>query len=372
MKSHNVLIIPKFRLLIRTTIGIFLVLLIFTAWKTISVAPIIIPVQPFLVKAQFNENDWDCLPNLDELSWPELKAAPFPAGRRFANGTIKPLPPALNPVMSKAQFTLSKHLLAKFSELMFQNDLGDRFFLNGGTLVGSFQHHDIIPWDDDVDVLVDVTVRPTVQRILQVLSPNYQVTVQGVRDKFYTKLLNESDDDMDIELSRKSSQYVWGWPYLDIGYFEHNETHLWDISSQKAPNQLIDSTIVFPLVFRPLGKNWYPAPFNTLAYLRHVYGNSGGCAVFGYSHIIEGSGPSGRAPCWSLGKKYAFVQHLLADSRYFIIDDSTWKQTMVVVEESLVYRTHRGPLVIHSLRLPTILETTEVNTYGFADPPVFH
>ncbi|THD19353.1 Lipopolysaccharide choline [Fasciola hepatica] len=366
-KFANVATIPRSKVIIRTTIGFFLVLLAYSIWNNKLKTQTVIPVEPFVVRAKRQANQWSALPNLQQLDWPIAEVAQYPSGRRFPNGTVKPLPPALSPVVSKAQLKLTKHLLKTFSDLMFQHGMGDRFMLNGGTLVGSFQHHDIVPWDDDVDVLADVNVRPSIQRILQQLTPEYQVTIQGVRDKLYTKFLSQQDDELDRPLSRKASRFPWGWPYLDIGYFRENDTHLWDISTSPRPTRGILKKIIFPLVFRPLGKHWYPAPFDTLSYMRRVYGKSGGCAVFGYSHILEGRGPSGRTSCWSLGRRYAFVQRTLADPEKFIIADPQWARTMVVVEESLVYRTNRAPLVLHTIQIPSLVGSTEVNTYSFVD-----
>ena len=44
-------------------------------------------------------------------------------------------------------------MLGVFSQVMQSNNV--RYFMYSGTLLGSWRHHGFIPWDDDVDVIVD-------------------------------------------------------------------------------------------------------------------------------------------------------------------------------------------------------------------------
>ncbi|VDP85530.1 unnamed protein product [Echinostoma caproni] len=115
---------------------------------------------------------------------------------------------------------------------MFDNGLGDKFVLYSGTLIESYRHHHIIPWDDDLNVLVGVTVKSNLQTLLEQLSPEYQLRKQHYRDKFpttkqknhnkfytFTDLVFDTDSS-DLLLSHCVSVSPLGWPNLDIGYYQ--------------------------------------------------------------------------------------------------------------------------------------------------------
>ncbi len=48
------------------------------------------------------------------------------------------------------------NFLAQFENFIIRLDLQDQWFMVAGTLIGSGRHHDIIPWDDDLDIAVNV------------------------------------------------------------------------------------------------------------------------------------------------------------------------------------------------------------------------
>ncbi|VDN42344.1 unnamed protein product [Dibothriocephalus latus] len=112
-----------------------------------------------------------------------------------------------------------------FVDAMEELGLSDKWMIYAGSLVGSFRHHDITPWDDDLDVLVDFAVRPLMVEKLRTLAPEIIIGEAGLRDKLYTKYIEPSNISQDVEGSRKLSSYDWGWPCVDIRYFLSNSTH---------------------------------------------------------------------------------------------------------------------------------------------------
>ena len=59
-------------------------------------------------------------------------------------------------------------ILKKLDSFCKKNNLD--YFLAGGTLLGAVRHHDYIPWDDDIDVLMP---RPSYDKMLE-LAPSFE------------------------------------------------------------------------------------------------------------------------------------------------------------------------------------------------------
>ena len=66
-------------------------------------------------------------------------------------------------------------LLEVFQRTMTSHNL--TFFLQGGTLIGSWRHHGFIPWDDDIDVFMDVEDKP---RLKVIVMPRKQIHIRYV------------------------------------------------------------------------------------------------------------------------------------------------------------------------------------------------
>ncbi|KAL3313298.1 hypothetical protein Ciccas_008100 [Cichlidogyrus casuarinus] len=234
----------------------------------------------------------------------------------------------------------------------YRKSLGLCLIATGGSALGSFRHHDFIPWDDDFDLGLNKSCEGEFVQVLESLQPEL-----AFRRWAGWKIKVFRADGMQTNIGN----YSWNWPYIDIALFETNATHRTEIPTSYNRQYSYPLSGVFPLLYRPFGRLWLPTPFNIHENLIVDYGPTDQCYMSGYSHILEGAGVSGKQPCRSLASKYAFVRRTLVGP----IEGAEPK--LVWVKETLFLATDNDSSsfkAIHSLILPAHIATVTVEPFS--------
>ena len=138
------------------------------------------------------------------------------------------------------------------------------------TLLGSYRHHDLIPWEDGAELFVDKRHRTKLHQQLV----NHTNSMYGL----YTgeegwKLYN-------LNNSTPVADKPWKWPYLDISFYRMNESHVWD---EQYKSFTIPKLWLLPPHTRQLGTLFVPGPRNSFQVLTMLYGK-GECQTQSWSH----------------------------------------------------------------------------------------
>ena len=196
------------------------------------------------------------------------------------------------PMINAGQYLLMIELWDKFTDVCSQS--GISYILYGGTLLGSYRHHGFVPWDDDIDVIVK---KSDIVKLELILSRVYGFGTQRVKHclKFF-QLQNDNASP---------------WPYVDIFFYEENQTHLWDAG---WPYNFIiwEKEKYFPIKYRPLEDKFHPVP-NDVEYALKREGKNdiNLCETNSFNHIKEYVITNKKiVNCNEISELYPFVKYL--------------------------------------------------------------
>lgn len=233
---------------------------------------------------------------------------------------------------SQRSYDISIHLLQQTQVLFDMANV--TYFLYAGSLLGSYRHHGIIPWDDDIDIIVPKGQQLLIRKAILTAEPGLILdTSMTMRWKLFTLR------------SRPIVGYTWSWPYVDISFYLENGTHIRD-SDPKFQNYSYKKADIFPLLNRPFHHLLLPAPIKTEIVLAKNY-NLEYCFSGHYSHKIE-----------ALLPKYAFVGCSQLVNFPFVVrsrlGNASWKETLEIqgrvlqwfVKNATGYNFHSCPLCL--------------------------
>ncbi|EUB55720.1 hypothetical protein EGR_09433 [Echinococcus granulosus] len=209
--------------------------------------------------------------------------------------------------MSPGQYATLEKLISQFEQVMVSLKLQDQWFHGAGSLLGSLQHHDLIPWDNDADVCAHLRYRQRIQQALKNLWPKFGTYAQPSRDKLFFKPMDKNaTTDLNTIGSHAFNHMPGAWPFIDICYYREIDSAMGEEFLQSYRKFSLGH--IYPLTYRPFGKHWYPAPRRPISFLKTFYStNKQYYSSHSYSHALEKVIVAKYMDCGRLAERYAFV-----------------------------------------------------------------
>ena len=184
--------------------------------------------------------------------------------------------------------------MAGLDKIFTENNI--TYILAYGSLLGSYLLHDILPWDDDLDLLVRFSDR---QKMLDLFKQSRYDHIGAIEHKGHAAKMIK----LFYKNSPQAGKYAWKWPFADAAFYDENQDNVW--STQKGVIKMKRSKF-YPLHRRPYGGLWLPAPRDPRTFLRFKY-HTFVCKSHYWNHRREISAQPISASCSTLLDYYPMV-----------------------------------------------------------------
>jgi len=243
-----------------------------------------------------------------------------------------------------------------------------KYFLTKGTLIGVLRHHDVIPWDTDIDLFIPSSATPKILKSFRQLDETGKETSTTTTTTLEPTEIRLGKDrpsfHKDLVVYRFRNIYKvtsykifslrsplvnrakYRWPKIDIFPYEENATHIYAYPKHQhnlGTMNYIAKTNIEPVYLRILGPLLVPSPYDPRLSLKAMV-RLGRSSVF---YACEGNtflhrynrGPTEtwRVPCAELHRNYPFVRNVRNQTSGLCFEELRFPQ----VEQSISLYQYR-------------------------------
>ena len=175
-----------------------------------------------------------------------------------------------------------KAILSVVTSLLDKNKI--MYAVEGGTLLACVRHQDIIPWDDDADLLV---LEKDFNKLPQILSQSLKDVSLTIGENTHPVLYQQSSPNMfkvyvqDLWATTESGRII-ATPTIDIFKYrlKNDKIELYSVvDRQRFPNCYFTTKEFYPLKEYVFGSFKVKGANNAIPYLKRYYGDD--CLVKG-------------------------------------------------------------------------------------------
>ena len=213
------------------------------------------------------------------------------------------IPSKFLPLLNSGQYEMMLETWDEFTDTCYRNNI--TYILYRGSLLGSYRHHGLIPWDDDMDVIMKRDDITKLQKSVAVLK-DFQIYRDVATFKFFKR--------HGKSIIRHQG---FNWPFVDIFLYKENQTHLWDDGLYKG-NIVWEKARYFPIQYRPFEDRLHPVPNDIVYGLEQEgkYNTHIMCISNNYDHKLDtetNTSDVESIKCKTLYQYYPFVQKVYKD-----------------------------------------------------------
>ncbi|KAK7114852.1 uncharacterized protein [Littorina saxatilis] len=199
------------------------------------------------------------------------------------------------------------------------------YFFTEGSLLGLLRHGGLIPWDDDMDVAVDVKEMDKLQRVLSCL-PGYTLHIKNnMHWKFFAddaqivpveprpktlhpKVLTTKEEAQKYRVEYEPHEnVVMRYPFLDVFLVKNDGEYTYALTNYVNPTTMYRTDDIYPLSKAPFEGYLVPVPHRAHELMEALFGFRTCMSPWHNHRIAQGIDNIFKIPCTDLAAMYPIL-----------------------------------------------------------------